>query len=637
MKINLKTLAAVLAVSTVLTGCSKGDTASSGGSSSNLIANTSGNTSTPAESAIQNTMEAPTDTDCAITFDGDKITATGDGAKVSGNTVSISKAGVYELSGSSPDCKIEINADKNAEITLILNNAELTSKKGSVIDCEKAKTLVLYSNNGTKNTLSDSENYTFTDDTEPDAAVFTRSDLIFNGGGELTVNGNYGDAVKCKDAIVIYEGTVNINAADDGITGKDSVTVCGGTVNVTSDGDGIKSTNDTDEGKGYIAIAGGEINVASETDGIQAETDLTVSGGKITVVAGGEDADKEVTAQDSPWDFDRRGGGMGGWGNQGSSSQNTVSQKGIKAGGDITISGGEFNIKSADDSIHSNASVEIKNGTFTLSSGDDGIHADESLIISDGTIDVIKSYEGLEGKNIEISGGTISVVAADDGINAAGGDNGSFFGYGAASDEYYIAISGGNITVNASGDGIDSNGTIAQSGGVLTIFGPTSSGNGAIDYERSYTMSGGTLIAFGSLGMAQTPSTLSQPCISVNFNASAGDLIEVRDGDKVIISETTPKNAQSLIFSCEDFKAGTEYSVYVGGSLASAVTAVDGVAGNGGQGGGPGGMGGWGGPGGMGGERPGRGQGGLSGQGQLPEMPNGEMPDMQGERPEKPR
>ena len=604
MKMNLKALAAILALTTVLTGCSKNGTSSD---TSGVLDSITDDTSSPAESEVTDKVEAPTQADCSIVFSEDKITASGSGAKVSGNTVNITKSGVYELSGSSSDCKIEINADKDAEITLVLNGAALSSKNGSVIDCEKAKTLTLYSKDGTRNTLSDSDNYTFpTDDTEPDAAVFTRSDLIISGGGELTVNGNYGDAVKCKDALTISGGEVNINAADDGITGKDSVTVSGGIVNVNSDGDGIKSTNSTDEGRGCITVTGGEINITSETDGIQAETYLTVSGGRITVKAGGDAADAEVTAQDSPWDFDRRGG-MGGFGGNQTSSD-TVSQKGIKAGGDITISGGEFNIKSADDAIHSNASVTIKDGTFTLSSGDDGIHADESLAIHGGTIDVVKSYEGIEGKNIEISGGTISVVAADDGLNAAGGDNGGYFGFGAASDEYYITVSGGNITVNAGGDGIDSNGTIAQSGGVLTIFGPTNSGNGAIDYERSYALSGGTLIAFGAAGMAQTPSTLSQPCLSVIAQAAAGDVIEVREGDKVIISETTPKSAQSLIFSCEEFKVGTEYSIYVGGSLVSTLTAVDGVAGSSGNGGFGGGQGGFG-----GGGRPGRGDGGFGG------------------------
>lgn len=619
---NYKAMAAAAAISILLTGCSKDGTSLSGTSgdsgSSSVFSSGTDSVNSAVNSVMQREPEAPTAADCTVTFDGGSITANGSGAAVSGNTVSITKAGVYELTGSSSDCKIEINAGKNDEITLLLNNAELASKSGSVIDCEKAKTLVLYSKDGTENTLSDSDNYTFTDDTEPDAAVFTRSDLIFNGGGELTVNGSYGDAVKCKDAIVIYNGTLNINAADDGITGKDSVTVCGGTVNVNSDGDGIKTTNDTDEGRGYIIIAGGELNVTSETDGIQAETELTVSGGKITVTAGGDAADKEVTSQDSPWDHDRPGGGMGGWGNQSTSSSDTESMKGIKAGGSITITDGEFNIKSADDSIHSNANVEIKSGTFTLSSGDDGIHADESLMISGGTIDVIKSYEGLEGKNIEISGGTISVVATDDGINAAGGDNGGFFGFGEASDDYYIAISGGEITVNAGGDGIDSNGSITQSGGSLTVFGPTNSGNGAIDYDRSYALSGGTLIALGSAGMAQTPSTVSQPCISINASAAAGDTIEVRDGSNVIISVTTPKSAQSLIFSSGDFKEGTEYSIYVGGSLVSTITASNGVSGSTGQGGfgGSGGQGGFGGQGGQG--KPGGGHGGMGGNGNPP-------------------
>lgn len=632
MKFNFKTLAAFLALSTMMTGCSKDDT-SSNGSLSPLL-NTTDKTSASAESQVRNEIAAPTEIDCTISFDNEKIASSGNGAQVSDKTVKITKSGVYELSGSCLDCKIQINAGKDDEITLLLNNVTLASQNGSVIDCEKAKTLVLFSNEGTKNSLSDSENYASAADGDPDAAVFTRSDLIINGSGELNVDGKYGDAVKCKDAVVIYDGNVNVISADDGITGKDSVTVCGGVVNIVSGGDGIKSTNDTDADKGDITVAGGEINIESAMDGIQAEKDLTVDNAKITITAGGAAADEEVKAQDSPWDFDKRGSGS-------QSTGNAVSQKGIKAGGNITIGSGEFDIKSADDSIHSNASIDVKNGSFKLSSCDDGIHADENLKVSDGTITVTKSYEGLEGKNIEIDGGTINVTAADDGLNAAGGDNGSFFGFGEASDDYYIRISGGDITVNAGGDGIDSNGTIAQSGGVLTIYGPTNSGNGAIDYEKSYAMSGGTLIALGSQGMAQTPSTLSQPCLSISASAAAGDIIEVRDGSDVIITVTTPKNAQSLIFSSEEFKAGTEYGIYVGGELAVTVTAEEGVSGNGGSG--QGGFGNHGGrPGGQGGFDGHKGQGGFPGfqggqVGDPPEIPNGsdrpELPNG-GERPD---
>lgn len=607
MKFNLTAVAAVCALASVVTGCSKSG-GSSGGESSPLL-----NSTDKATSAYNGAVEAPApdpeEADCSIKLEDGNITVSGSGAKVTDNTVNITGSGVYELSGSSADCKININAGKKDNITLILNGVTMTSKSGSVIDCESAETLTLFLKPDSQNSLSDSESYPNAAD-GADAAVFTRSDLIINGTGELTVNGGFGDAVKCKDALKIYSGSITVNSADDGITGKDSVTVVDGSITVNAGGDGIKSTNGTDEGRGNIIIKGGKISVNSAADGIQAEKALTVENGVITIVSGGDAADAEIKQSSGPWDFNKRGG-------QGQTAQeNSESHKGLKAGGDIVIIGGEINVKAADDSIHSNANVKVENGLLTLSSCDDGIHADENLTISDGTINVTKSYEGLEGKSIDIRGGSISVKAVDDGLNAAGGDNASFFGYGQASDDYYISVSGGDIIVDADGDGVDSNGTIAQSGGTITVFGPTNSGNGALDYERSYVLSGGTLIALGASGMAQAPSTLSQPCLSVNYNAAAGSKLEVRSGNTVILEATTPKTAQSLIFSSDKMEVGTEYEIYVGGELAATVTAADGVSGNGanGQGGFPGGGhggfpgGGHGGfPGYNGGERPGRG------------------------------
>lgn len=597
MKFNFRTLAAFVTMSALMAGCSNENT--SGGSSPLL--NSADKTTVSLSGGNEKVLDAPASTDCKITLSDSGSAVNGNGAEVSDKTIKITRAGVYELSGSCSDGKIKIDAPKNAEITLVLNNASLTSTNGSVIDCESAKTLTLYTTGGTENSLSDSESYDADD--EADAAVFTRSDLILAGEGVLKINGKFGDAVKCKDALSVNSGSLEITAADDGITGKDSVTVSGGVLNVNAGGDGIKSTNSTDAGRGFITVKDGEISVASGADGIQAETALTVDGGKITVVSGGDAADAEVTASSSPWDFDRRGGNS-----PRTAADDSSSMKGLKAGGDITINGGELDIKSADDSVHSNGNVKVNGGVLMLSSCDDGIHADENLTVSNGTITVSKSYEGLEGKSIDINGGVINIRAADDGVNAAGGDNGGFFGFGQANNDYYISISGGELTVNADGDGIDSNGTIAQCGGVVIVYGPTNSGNGALDYEGSYAVSGGTLIALGSVGMAQAPSTLSQPCLSINAQAPADSKIEVKSGSETILETTTPKTAQSLIFSTEKFKSGTDYEIYVNGELVSTVTATDGIAGNGG--GGQGGMGGFGRPnGGMGGgQRPDHGQ-----------------------------
>ena len=643
MDMNFRTLAALCAAAFTITGCSteNGTDIQGANSSSNAVSETSSvdNVTTKLNSAEIKDEQIT----CKVEFSDDKISVDGKNAAASENTLTISGAGVFSLSGTCSDAKILVEATDNDEITLLLNGVNLTSKNGAVIDCEKAKSLYIVSAGGTQNTLSDTENYTFAEgENEPDAAVFSRCDTVYNAaeGGSLTINGNYKDGLKCKDGFSIAGGTLEINSSDDGITGKDFVTVLSGKITINSSGDGIKSTHDTDEKRGYVTIDGGEITINSAKDGIQAETVLTVNGGKIDIISGGDEADKDISANRDFLDFDNRGGnktrpnGFGGMtppdGNgtmtrpenpsgftppdamsgatpsDGQAAQDTAStdssesMKGLKAGKSIVITGGEINVKSADDSVHANGDVTVKSGTLALSSCDDGIHADETLLISGGKITVTKSYEALEGKNIEISGGEINVKATDDGINAAGGDNGSALGFNANTEDYYISISGGNITVNAGGDGLDSNGTIALSGGFVVVYGPTDSGNGAIDYEKSFAVSGGEMIALGSSGMTQAPGTLSQPCLSIYADVSEDSKIEVRDSSgSVVMSTTTPKKCSSLIFTSDKFKEGESYSIYSNDTLLSTVTAEIGVTG-----GGASANGGFGGHGGMGGQRP---------------------------------
>ncbi len=620
MKMNFKTLAALMAVTMTLSGCTNGSEGSGAGSESASNSNVSAK-----QYAVNVNSEKPDSVDCEITFDGGSAEVSGNGAEANDGVVTISRAGVFRLTGSSDAASILINAPENAEVTLLLDGVKLSSQNGSVIDCEKAKTLVIYVAENSENSLSDSAEYTFENGgDEPDGAVFSRADMVIAGGGRLSVTANYKDGVKCKDSLAINCKELEIIAADDGIVGKDYVLAQGGKITVKAGGDGIKSTNSEDADRGYVSILGGEINVISENDGIQAETSLSVTDGKVTVHAGGNDADAEVVQSSEPFDFDRRG--MAGSGNSASSTSDTESKKGVKAGGNIDIQGGELSVTSADDSVHSNANVTVSGGQLSLSSCDDGIHSDETLTISGGTITISKSYEGLEGKNIEISGGVVDVKAADDGLNAAGGDNGSVFGFDSSTNDYYISISGGEITVDALGDGVDSNGTITQNGGVLTVFGPTNSGNGALDYQKSYTIGGGTLIALGARGMAQAPSALSQPCISIYSEVSAGSEIEVRASDgNVILSVTTPKNCGSLIFSDPNFKSGENYDILANGTLLTTVTASDGVSGDGATGDGFGGFGGgFGNRGGMQGGFKDRGnKGGFDGQ----TPPDGEIPE----------
>ena len=88
------------------------------------------------------------------------------------------------------------------------------------------------------------------------------------------------------------------------------------------------------------------------------------------------------------------------------SDSTSTSAKALKAGNEVNISGGEFKIDSADDSVHSNGNIVITGGNISAASGDNGMHADGNLTISDGTVDITKSYEGIEGAIVTIDGGT---------------------------------------------------------------------------------------------------------------------------------------------------------------------------------------------------------------------------------------
>ena len=127
---------------------------------------------------------------------------------------------------------------------------------------------------GTSNVVTDGQTYNLPEgETEPDAAVFSNDDLVFEGTGSLTVNGNFNNGIASSDDIDINGGNITVTAVNNGIKGKDSVVIVNGTVTVNAGGDGIQSDNDEDPEKGYVTIAGGTLDVTAASDGIQAEDD----------------------------------------------------------------------------------------------------------------------------------------------------------------------------------------------------------------------------------------------------------------------------------------------------------------------------------------------------------------------------
>lgn len=255
-------------------------------------------------------------------------------------------------------------------------------------------------------------------------------------------------------------------------------------------------------------------------------------------------------------------------------SSDSTSMKGMKAGGNLTVSGGSFTFDCADDCIHSNSSVTINGGSFVLSTGDDGIHADDTLSVKECEIDITDSYEGLEAVDIVIDGGNINITADDDGINSAGGTDTSGnggrdgrFGGPMSAGNGSIVINGGNIYINASGDGIDANGRLEINGGVITVVGPTVGDTSVLDFDTDGEINGGTFFGTGSSVMAQSFTGGTQAFIQLKIRNGgvSGTDITVTDADGNTLAEGTPElDFQYIIISCPELVKGEEYTVTVG-------------------------------------------------------------------------
>lgn len=513
---------------------------------------------------------------------GDKITVNGSGAVVSGQKVTITSAGTYSLSGAIKDGQVLVDTQDQETVKLLLNGADISCSTSAPIYVINAEKTVITLADGTTNSVTDGKSYVLENQVlgEPSAAIFSSDDLTINGNGALTVNASYNNGIQSKDDLNINGGNITINAVNDGLKGRDSVEVKGGTITIKAGGDGLQSNNDEDPAQGFIAIEGGTLNIFAGTDGIQAETSLTISSGSITISSGGgsDNSSRKIGQSGNTW---------GNWGNPSTATNaiagdTSASAKGLKAGVDVTITGGTIKIDSSDDSIHAGDNLTVSGGKIDIASGDDGMHTDTSIGISAGDISITKSYEGIESGNITIDGGTIRLVSSDDGINVVGGNDGSAINGRPGQNTFAtmgnnrLYINNGNILINAEGDGIDVNGPIDMTGGIVIVNGPTRNDNGALDYTGAFKITGGYLLAVGSSGMAQAPSTSSTQCslmINLSSALSAGTLIHIETESGENILTFKPARAyQSVVFCSADLKNGSSYVVYSGGNSTGTVT-----------------------------------------------------------------
>lgn len=433
-------------------------------------------------------------TSAHITLSGTTATCDSDAVQISGSQIILTEEGTYILSGSLEDGMVIVDAEDSAKVQLVLDNVQIGSSASAAIYVRSADKVFITTAPDSRNTLSNGGEYVAIDDNNIDSVIFSKADLTLNGSGTLTISAAAGHGIVSKDDLVLSGGTYEITAASHGISGKDSVRIASGSYTITSGKDGIHAENADDTTLGFLYIEDGTFTIHAQGDGLSAGVYLQIEGGDFSVTTG--EGSASVTLE-----TDSMGGGPGSFGapTDSTTEDDSVSQKGVKADGTLTISGGSFQIDTVDDAIHANEDLLTTGGEFHLSTGDDGIHTDTALTIQDGTFTIPYCYEGIEGLSITIDGGTYDITSADDGLNAACGADSSGFGgrmpgqegFGGSSDSF-IVLDGGEFVIVSTGDCIDSNGSLTINGGAVDLT-CNGSGNTALDCGGTYANNGGTV------------------------------------------------------------------------------------------------------------------------------------------------
>lgn len=518
-----------------------------------------------------------------ITLNKTTATVSGSGAKADGSTITITEEGVYIVRGTLEDGQIIVNASDSDKVQIVLDGVHINCETNAAIYVREADKVFITLAENSSNTLGDGNEYTQIDDNTVDSVIFSKSNLVCNGTGSLTIEADYKHGIVSKDDLVITGGTYKIAAADNGITAKDQIKILNGSFDIDAANSAVKAKNTDDAELGNIYIAGGIFTIEAEQDGFHATGSIVVNDGTITVNSGddGFHAELDTVIHGGTILVEKSNEGLEG-------------KRVVVNGGDITINASDDGINAAnsgDDGVNainpganavgsgdddSNAASSNNDSSAAVNSGDDGSISGEA----DGKEPQQMPPDTENGSDMQPSQDFDPENAPSDGNAPQNFDPGNAPSDGDApqkmqggpggggNSELYIKITGGTLTVSADGDGLDSNGGLLVTGGTTIVYGPTSDGDSALDYDGSAIATGGTLAAIGSAGMTESFSEDStQPVITYycTETQSAATTITLTDSDGSALFTIAPEKAYaSIVFTCSEMKLDATYTLTAG-------------------------------------------------------------------------
>ena len=329
----------------------------------------------------------------------------------------------YVLTGETSDGFFKLYSTKKQAI--VLNSVSITNPDGAAINNQSKKRTFIVLNDGTKNYLTDGANYSdATDSEDMKGCFFSEGQLIFSGSGYLEVDANCKAGIRSDDYVrTMPKANIWVDAsAGNGIRGNEAVIVTGGVMNINVTGTADKGISTDGEvriegGRTTIFTSGGYEYDSDENDysacsGIKADSVININGGELNIKStgiGGKglNCDDEININDGVVRIITTG-------KRQKDSKGSVSPKGIKADGKITVSGGQTQVRlegtgDGTEGIESKSEIHIEAGTVESYSYDDAINSAGNLYIDGGYV-YARSYnnDAIDAnKNLYINGGVL--------------------------------------------------------------------------------------------------------------------------------------------------------------------------------------------------------------------------------------
>lgn len=292
-----------------------------------------------------------------------------------GKDVTISTEGVYVIQGSATDATIIVEADDTAKVQLVLDGVDISNSDFPCIYVKSADKVFVTSTGNNK--LAVTGTFVADGETNTDAVIFSKDDLVLNGTGSATITST-ANGITCKDDLKITGGSYNIDATEDAIEANDSISISDGSFTIKAGKDAIHCENSDDTTVGSVYISGGSFDIEATDDGIQATTVLMIDGGTLDITAA----------------------------------------EGLE-GTYIQINDGTISISASDDGVNASTKsssydpvIEINGGSLTIvmGSGDtDALDANGSIYINGGTVDITAQFAFDFDKEAQLNGGKVTV------------------------------------------------------------------------------------------------------------------------------------------------------------------------------------------------------------------------------------